>query len=167
MDRRTFLKSVPALTLLAAAKSSYAEPRKEAAFPIKIGLLADSQITSQNGFSNFSFRSKFAKAMVNVAIRPPAIEGYLAEEMLQVALNKLTQDPHGDKKGVDVILYLGDAANSGGADEIDTVLTVLARHGGGTESHFHCIHRKCVRVDYILGAGNIVSYAEDTVYSSF
>ena len=153
MDRRTFLKSVPALTLLTVAKSSYAEPRKEAAFPIKIGLLADSQITSQNGFSNFSFRSKFAKAMVNVAIRPPAMEGYLAEEMLQVALNKLTQDPYGDKKGVDVILYLGDAANSGGTDEIDTVLTILARHRERTGVPIFII---IGNHDY-LGAGNIVT----------
>ena len=153
MDRRTFLKSVPALTLLAAAKSSYAEPRKQAAFPIKIGLLADSQITSQNGFSNFSYRSKFADALVNVAIRSPAMEGYLSEEMLQIALNKLTQDQYGDKKGVDVILYLGDAANSGGTDEIEKALTILARHREQTGVPIFII---IGNHDY-LGCGNIIT----------
>jgi predicted MPP superfamily phosphohydrolase len=91
-------------------------------------MLADSQITSHNGFSDFSYRSKFSDSLVDVSIRPPALECSLSEEMLQVAMNKLTQDQYGVKKGVDVILYLGDAANSGGTDEIETVLTLLARY---------------------------------------
>ena len=73
-------------------------------FPIKIGLLADTQLTSHNGFSNFSQRSKLADRMVDVAIRPPSLECFLAEEMLNVALKKLTQNPEGEKNGVDVIL---------------------------------------------------------------
>jgi hypothetical protein len=129
------------------------EPRKQAAFPIKIGLLADSQITSQNGFSDFHYRSKFADTLVNVSIRPPALECFLAEEMLQIALNKLTQDPYGDKRGVDVILYLGDAANSGGADEIETVLTILARYRDQTGIPIFIL---IGNHDY-LGAGNIVT----------
>ena len=63
--------------------------------------------------------------MVDVSIRPPALECLLAREMLQIALNKLTNDAGGGKQGVDLILYLGDAANSGGADEIEKVLTIL------------------------------------------
>jgi predicted phosphodiesterase len=129
------------------------EQRKQAAFPIKVGLLADSQITSQNGFSDFHYRSKAADALVNVSIRPPALECLLAEEMLQVALNKLTQDPYGDKKGVDVILYLGDAANSGGTDEIETVLTLLGRYRNQTGTPIFII---IGNHDY-LGAGNIVT----------
>lgn len=97
-------------------------------FPIKIGLLADSQLTSHNGFYNFSQRSRFADRMVEVAIRPPALECFLSEEMLNIALKKLTQDDNGRKKGVDVIIYLGDGANSGGTDEIETFFSVLAKH---------------------------------------
>jgi hypothetical protein len=129
------------------------ETRRQEAFPLKIGLLADSQITSQNGFSDFHYRSKTADALVNVSIRPPALECFLAEEMLKVALNKLTQDPYGGKKGVDVILYLGDAANSGGADEIDTVLTILAGYREQTGIPIFII---IGNHDY-LGAGNIVT----------
>jgi hypothetical protein len=129
------------------------EPCKQAAFPLKIGLLADSQITSLNGFSDFHYRSKTADALVNVSIRPPALECFLAEEMLKISLNKLTQDPYGGRKGVDVILYLGDAANSGGADEIGTVLDILSAYREQTGTPIFII---IGNHDY-LGAGNIVS----------
>ena len=51
-------------------------------------MLADTQLTSQNGFHNFSQRSKFSDKIVDVAIRPPALECFLAEEMLEIALNR-------------------------------------------------------------------------------
>lgn len=127
--------------------------RPAASFPLKIGLLADSQITSQNGFSDFHYRSKMADALVDVSIRPPALECVLATDMLRIALNKLTQDSQGDKNGVDVILYLGDAANSGGADEIDTVLAILSEHRQRTAVPVFIL---IGNHDY-LGAGNIVS----------
>jgi len=129
------------------------ETQKQAAFPIKIGLLADSQITSQNGFSDFHYRSKFADTLVNVSIRPPALECYLSKQMLETALNKLTQDPRGDRKGVDCILYLGDAANSGGTDEIDTVIGILAKYRYKTGTPIFII---IGNHDY-LGAGNIIT----------
>lgn len=132
---------------------SLAPSRPGVTFPLKIGLLADSQITSQNGFSDFHYRSKMADALVDVSIRPPALEGVLAPEMLQIALNKLTEDTGGSKKGVDVILYLGDAANSGGADEIDTALKILAEHRQKTSVPIYIL---IGNHDY-LGAGNIVS----------
>ena len=97
-------------------------------FPIKIGLLADTQLTSHNGFYNYSQRSKFADQMVDVAIRPPALECFLAEEMLNIALKKLTQDDEGEKEGVDVIIYLGDGVNSGGTDEIELFFSILEMH---------------------------------------
>ena len=97
-------------------------------FPIKIGLLADTQLTSHNGFSNYNYRSKLADRMVNVGIRPPALECFLAEEMLNIALSKLTQDDEGGKNGVDVIIFLGDGVNSGGTDEIETFFSVLEKH---------------------------------------
>lgn len=132
---------------------AYMPSRPTASFPLKIGLLADSQITSQNGFSDFHYRSKMADALIDVSIRPPALESVLAPEMLRIALNKLTQDTHGHKTGVDVILYLGDAANSGGADEIDTALTILAEHRQKTAVPIFIL---IGNHDY-LGAGNIIS----------
>ncbi|MCE5185966.1 MAG: metallophosphoesterase [Planctomycetaceae bacterium] len=127
--------------------------KRAAAFPLKIGLLADSQITSQNGFSNFHYRSKFADALVSVSIRPPALECFLAPEMLRIALNKLTQDSGGAKSAVDVILYLGDAANSGGADEIDLTLSILSEYRQKAGIPIFVV---IGNHDY-LGAGNIVT----------
>jgi hypothetical protein len=122
-------------------------------FPIKIGLLADTQLTSHNGFSNFSQRSKFADQMVEVAIRPPALECFLAEEMLHIALKKLTQDAEGEKAGVDVILYLGDGMNSGGTDETETFFSILEKHRKATGIPIFVL---IGNHDY-LGCGNIVT----------
>jgi 3',5'-cyclic AMP phosphodiesterase CpdA len=127
--------------------------KQDAHFPIKIGLLADTQLTSHNGFSNFSQRSKFADRMVDVAIRPPALECFLAEEMLGIALKKLTQDAEGEKAGVDVILYLGDGMNSGGTDEMKTFFSVLEKHRDATEIPIFVV---IGNHDY-LGCGNIVT----------
>ncbi|MHC4127548.1 MAG: hypothetical protein ACYSUA_05140 [Planctomycetota bacterium] len=135
-------------TLLSGCASD-SEPQVR--FPIKIGLLADSQITSQNGFSDFHYRSKTADALVDVGIRTPALECVLAEEMLKVALTRLTEDSRGDRVGVDVILYLGDGANSGGTDEIDTVLLALGEHRDRTGTPTFII---IGNHDY-LGTGNI------------
>lgn len=151
MKRGLCLLPFSACILLMSCALEPCKPAKP--FPLKIGLLADSQITSQNGFSDFNYRSKTADKMVDVAIRPPALECCLAKEMLRIALHKLTQDSHGNTKGVDVILYLGDAANSGGADEIDTVLTILEKHRAQTGVPIYII---IGNHDY-LGAGNIVS----------
>jgi predicted phosphodiesterase len=146
---------VPALlalsgVLLAGCASQRAT---EQPFPLKIGLLADSQITSQSGHSDFHQRSKTADALVDVAIRPPALECVLAAEMLEVALQRLSEDVDGDRAGVDVILYLGDAANSGGRDEIDTALRILGEHRERTGTPVFIV---IGNHDY-LGAGNIVS----------
>ncbi|MHC4071410.1 MAG: metallophosphoesterase, partial [Planctomycetota bacterium] len=122
-------------------------------FPIKIGLLADTQLTSHNGFSNYSQRSKFADRMVDVAIRPPALECFLSEEMLNIALKKLTQDVGGEKDGVDVIIYLGDGVNSGGTDEIELFFSVLEKHRGVTGIPIFVL---IGNHDY-LGCGNIVT----------
>lgn len=122
-------------------------------FPIKIGLLADTQLTSHNGFSNYNVRSKSADRMVDVAIRPPALECFLAEEMLGIALKKLTQDAEGEKAGVDVILYLGDGMNSGGTDEMETFFSVLEKHRDVTGIPIFVL---IGNHDY-LGCGNIVT----------
>ena len=142
--------SVLVWVALAGCASSRAP---DVTFPLKIGLLADSQITSQNGHSDFHQRSKTADSMVDVAIRPPALECVLAPEMLEIAVQRLAEDAGGDRRGVDVILYLGDAANSGGRDEIDTVLRILGEHRERTGTPIFIV---IGNHDY-LGAGNIVS----------
>ncbi len=122
-------------------------------FPIKIGLLADTQLTSQNGFSNYNYRSKLADRMISVSIRPPALECILAEEMLNIALKKLTQDDKGEKNGVDIIIYLGDGADSGGTDEIEMLFSVLKKHRDVTGIPIFML---IGNHDY-LGCGNIVT----------
>ncbi len=78
---------------------------------LKIGLIADSQLTSQKYIKGgFHFRSKIADRLANVAIRTPAQE-LLASKHLELMINDLiAQSP-------DVILYLGDGLNSGCKDE--------------------------------------------------
>lgn len=88
-------------------------------FPVKIGVLSDSQITTQNGVFDYGLRKTAADKIVNVAIRPAALE-YLAEDMLAGLLKEL------EKEKVDVILYLGDGANSGCKDELNAVFKVLS-----------------------------------------
>ena len=87
-------------------------------FPIKLGLIADSQITSGNYNFESVWRSRFSDSIVGVSVRTPAQE-YLAEDMLEVGLSILVSND------VDIILFLGDMANSGGADEIKNVFKIL------------------------------------------
>lgn len=136
--------------ILTGCASQY---KKDATFPIKIGLLADSQITSDKGYSDFHFRSKAADSLIDVAIRPPALERYLAKEMLKIALDKLTLNNNLVYKKVDIILYLGDAANSGGEDEIKDVLDILRDYRTETNIPIYII---IGNHDY-LAAGNTYS----------
>lgn len=150
MERRTFLQILACSTLTGCVTQ---KQKQYVRFPIKIGMLADTQLTSHNGFYNYSQRSKFADRMVDVAIRPPALECFLAEEMLNVALKQLTQDTGGEKDGVDVIIYLGDGANSGGTDEIELFFSVLEKHRDVTGIPIFVL---IGNHDY-LGCGNIVT----------
>jgi hypothetical protein len=150
MKRITFLLL---LAFLIFTGGFIGKQKQDVHFPIKIGLLADTQLTSHNGFSNFSQRSKFADRMVDVAIRPPALECFLAEEMLGIALKKLTQDAEGEKKGVDVIMYLGDGMNSGGTDEMEIFFSVLKKYRDVTGIPIFVL---IGNHDY-LGCGNIVT----------
>jgi len=150
MERRTFLQILACSTLTGCVTQ---KQKQYVRFPIKIGMLADTQLTSHNGFYNYSQRSKFADRMVDVAIRPPALECFLAEEMLNVALEQLTQDTGGEKDGVDVIIYLGDGANSGGTDEIELFFSVLDKHRDVTGIPIFVL---IGNHDY-LGCGNIVT----------
>ena len=99
---------------------------RRANLPIKIGLLADSQITSPNRTPGCVYRNKDTDKKREVSIRPPALE-HLTAEVMKIALDKLSEE---DEKGekVDVILYLGDGTNSGGEDETGQFFEVLTEH---------------------------------------
>ena len=127
---------------------------RQAKLPIKIGLLSDTQITSPNSTPETIYRNKSSDKTVEVAIRPPALE-HLAPEVLEIALDKLSKEDDQGRK-VDVILYLGDGANSGGEDEIERLFEVLTEHRDKTRiPTFMVIGNH----DY-LGAGNISNPAE-------
>ncbi|MDZ4253329.1 MAG: metallophosphoesterase [Sulfuritalea sp.] len=100
-------------------------------FPLTIGMVADSQITTVQGAWDYGMRRKYADRFAGVAIRPPAVE-YLSDLMLDRFLRKLEQEK------VDVILYLGDGANSGCKDELDKVFSILdaARKRSGIPSYY-------------------------------
>ncbi|MER0204733.1 MAG: hypothetical protein DU480_12965 [Nitrosomonas sp.] len=112
-------------------------------FPLRIGVLADSQITTKKGSFEYGMRRKAADSISHVAIRPASIE-YLAHEMLDSLLIEL------EKEKVELILYLGDGANSGCKDELDTIFAKLedSRKRSGIPSYYVIGNH-----DY-LGAGN-------------
>lgn len=127
---------------------------RQAHLPIRIGLLADSQITSPNSTPESLYRNKDTDKDLEVAIRPPALE-HLTAEVLKIALDKLSQqDDQGGK--VDVILYLGDGANSGGEDEIERLFEILTQHRDKTGIPMFMV---IGNHDY-LGAGNTPNQAE-------
>jgi len=127
---------------------------RQANLPIRIGLLADSQITSPNSTPECIYRNKSTDKDLEVAIRPPALE-HLAVEVLKIALDKLSEEDDEGRK-VDVILYLGDGANSGGEDEIERLFEVLMEHRGKTKIPMFMV---IGNHDY-LGAGNTPNQAE-------
>jgi hypothetical protein len=108
------------LILSIALMPGCAQDRPASALPIRIGLLADSQITSADSTPDCLYRSRSMDKRIGCAIRPPALE-HLAPEMLQIALSQFPSN-------TDVILYLGDGANSGGENELDALFTVLGDH---------------------------------------
>jgi len=127
---------------------------RQANLPIKIGLLADSQITSPNSTPGCVYRNKSTDKKLEESIRPPALE-HLGAEVLKIALDKLSEeDDEGNK--VDVILYLGDGANSGGEDEIERLFEVLTEHREKTKIPMFMV---IGNHDY-LGAGNTPNQAE-------
>jgi hypothetical protein len=127
---------------------------RRAQLPIKIGLLADTQITSPNSTPGCVYRNKGTDKKREASIRPPALE-HLAAEVLKIALDKLSEE---DEKGekVDVIIYLGDGANSGGEDEIGQYFEVLAEHRDKTKIPVFVV---IGNHDY-LGSGNMPNPGE-------
>ncbi len=121
---------------LVAALHALAQPAPPATpgkpvFPLSIGMVADSQITTAEGAWDYGMRRKYADRLASVAIRPPAVE-YLSGLMLERFLKSLEQEK------VDLIVYLGDGANSGCKDELDKVFSILdiARKRSGIPSYY-------------------------------
>lgn len=79
---------------------------------LRIGLLADTQLTSPKATSAYLFRSKFADLAANVAVRTTAQEMFAAEHLGYLGADVAARHP-------DLLLYLGDGANSGCDDELD------------------------------------------------
>jgi hypothetical protein len=122
--------------------------------PIKIGLIADSQITSPNSTPGCVYRNKGTDKKREESIRPPALE-HLTAEVMKIALDKLSEeDEEGEK--VDVIIYLGDGANSGGEDEIERFFEVLTEHREKTKIPMFMV---IGNHDY-LGSGNTPNAGE-------
>lgn len=123
--------------------SALAQPAGKPEFPFKVGVLADSQITTKEGAYNYGMRRQYADLFASVAIRPAAVE-YLAPLMLDGFLLRL------EAEKVDFMLYLGDGANSGCKDELDAVFAVLkkSRDRSGIPSYYVIGNH-----DY-LGTGN-------------
>ncbi len=149
MNKPSFLFLLVFSLILVASCAS-----RQANLPIRIGLLSDSQITSPNSTPECVYRNKDADKDLEVAIRPPALE-HLTAEVLKIALDKLSEEDDEGKK-VDVILYLGDGANSGGEDEIERLFEVLMEHRDKTKIPMFMV---IGNHDY-LGAGNTPNQAE-------
>lgn len=86
--------------------------------PLKIAILADSQITTEYRSNNYLYRNMRTDSLENVAIRTTAQEHLSAEHLSLMLQSVKGHDP-------DFILYLGDAANSGCNDELDKFFKVI------------------------------------------
>lgn len=80
--------------------------------PLKIGLIADTQLTSANTGSSWFYVGEREDSAVNVSIRPPA-QNAGSVLLLRGLLSSLAS------KRPDLILYLGDGANHGCKDELE------------------------------------------------
>lgn len=103
--------------MLAFALSPLAAFAEEGDAP-RIGLIADTQLTTRERTSHYLFRTVRADALANVAVRTAAQE-HLAARHLELLLGDLLA------RRPDVVLYLGDGANSGCDDELDDFFAVL------------------------------------------
>lgn len=85
---------------------------------LRIGLLADTQVTTKEATSGYLFRTMHADAVENVAVRTTAQEALAVEHMRYLLRDVVARQP-------DVVLYLGDGANSGCLDELDAFFGAL------------------------------------------
>jgi len=85
---------------------------------LRLGVIADTQLTTPQKTSHYLFRTVQADAVANVAVRTTAQE-HLAEHQLRDMLDRIALSRP------DAILYLGDGANSGCRDEVDLFFSIL------------------------------------------
>lgn len=141
-----FLRASAGLCLAGCASTRYqpvapaelsgcAAPAKWQAKPGRFGLVADSQFNTLNTPYRSLYRKRPADILVDVAIRPPALD-LTSHYLLRSILDKQV------RTGAEILFYLGDGANNGCQDEligradvdgIDGIFTVLrqarARYG--------------------------------------
>lgn len=86
---------------------------------IRISLIADTQNTTDKLKKDYGFRSRLADQFENVSIRPAAVEKLALENMENMGRELNNDSP-------DIVLYLGDGANSGCKDEVDDFFKSLA-----------------------------------------
>lgn len=118
---------------------------------LKIGLLSDSHLQTDKSLGHVAMmKGKLSDSVVDVSIRPAALDHY-AEYLLRYHLGELTA-----RHKVEMILYLGDGANNGCADEIKKVLSIL---GSYREEYKTPVFYIIGNHDY-LGAGNTNLYSD-------
>lgn len=144
-----------ALLFLGACSSPMEAPVTPAAAgpTLRIGLVADSQLQTRHTRDSVRMLSgKNEDEVVDVSLRPPALNE-LAEDLLDELLRKLIRDGRPD-----VVLYLGDAANNGCADEIGRAFHVLDTVRDATKVPIYFV---LGNHDY-LGAGNTTHLTDRT-----
>ncbi len=147
--RRTILALLAAACGLCGCRAT--EVGDEAGLPIRIGVLADSHITSLDYTPTCQYKNKQLDKQIETAIRPPALE-YLAAGTLETALRRLVEpDP-----GVDVVLYLGDGANNGGNGEVSDYFRILEEF----RAEYHVPVFVVIGNHDYLGAGNTEDFVE-------
>lgn len=82
----------------------------------RIGLLADARLQTARSMGT---ESADGKRVTHVELRPPAL-GYLAPDLLAHFLEKLA-----DEQRVDLVVFLGNAANNGCEDELRRAFDIL------------------------------------------
>ncbi len=122
---------------------------------LKMGFVADSQLqTKKDTKFDALMKGGAEDRIINVSLRVPALNQY-SEIMLRYFIESLI-----DEKKVDMIFYLGDAANNGCKDEINTVFKILSEYRSGRTSYFSGKEIRAVPIFFIignhdyLGAGN-------------
>jgi len=123
---------------------------------LKIGILGDSQIqTSKETAFVPLLNGEIEDAVVDVSLRIPPLNEY-SSLMLRYFIEQLIS-----REEVDVIFYLGDAANNGCRDELERVFEILEEYQNGTKGTFVKKPLRKIPIFFLpgnhdyLGAGNI------------
>lgn len=108
---------------------------------LKIGLLADTRRATEQNLAASTVTGEKSVSPGAGTRRPPALN-QLAPDMLAYALRRLI-----DEEQVDIILYLGNGAESGCSDELRTTFDILEQFRNGQGTH----HGKHTPIFYVIG----------------